>query len=70
MGGLKGSKITLVRKEDCIPFSIYFKGLKGSKLALVRQKVLFFNIYEFLLFIKVHDLFIVFVFFFAKIFYF
>ncbi|KAL9319221.1 hypothetical protein ACSQ67_015738 [Phaseolus vulgaris] len=39
MGGLKASKIELVRKKVWVPFSIHSKGLKGSKLALVRSKV-------------------------------
>ncbi|KAL3034061.1 hypothetical protein AAZX31_02G171100 [Glycine max] len=34
MDSLKGSQIALVRKEDCVPYSIYFEGLKGSKLTL------------------------------------
>ncbi|KAG5052254.1 hypothetical protein JHK85_004789 [Glycine max] len=35
MDSLKGSQIALVRKEDCVPYSIYFEGLKGSKLTLL-----------------------------------
>lgn len=44
MGGLKGSKIALLKKKVWVPFSIYFEGLKGSELALVRQNVLLFII--------------------------